>query len=72
MKKKNKTKTNISLYSTNTEKDYSYEVLNDGTISITGYNGGYTYGLEIPSTIDGKKYQKLAIRHSIMQILQDL
>ena len=57
--KEKQTKTNISLYSTNTEKDYSYEVLNDGTISITGYNGGYTYGLEIPSTIDGKKVSEI-------------
>ena len=50
-----KTQANISLFSANSGEDYSYEVLDDGTISITGYNGGYTYGLVIPSTIDGKE-----------------
>ena len=53
------TKANISLFSANNEEDYNYEVLEDGTISITGYKGGYTYGLEIPSTIDGKKVSEI-------------
>ena len=53
------TKSNISLFSASNEEDYSYEVLDDGTISITAYNGGYTYGLEIPSTIDGKEVSKI-------------
>ena len=34
--------------------DYSYNVLSDGTVKITGYTGSAT-DLTIPATIDGKK-----------------
>ncbi len=41
-----------------TGDDYSYEVLNDGTISITKYNGSDTE-IVIPSRINGKKVTKI-------------
>lgn len=41
-----------------TSGDYVYEVLDDGTVSITGYNGD-AEEVAIPSEIDGKKVTAL-------------
>lgn len=43
-----------SVGDTYTNGDFEYTVLDDGTASITGYNGSATE-LEIPSTLDGYK-----------------
>ncbi len=40
--------------SAETYGDYSYEILSDGTVEITGYNGNETE-VTIPSSINGKK-----------------
>lgn len=39
--------------------DYNYEILDDGTVEITKYNGSATT-LSIPSTINGKKVTSIA------------
>lgn len=43
------------------ESDFSYTELDDGTVSVTAYNGSLL-DIEIPSTINGKTVSKIADR----------
>ena len=49
----------VTVRTSSAEGDYSYRVLDDGTASITAYNGTDT-DIEIPSTIAGRQVTKVA------------
>ncbi len=51
----------LSAYAA-TSGDYTYEVLDDGTVEITGYTGTAS-SISIPGTIGGKKSQVLERVH---------
>ena len=47
--------TNSTTATTLISGDYSYTVLEDGTVSISRYNNSTAVRVDIPSTIDGKR-----------------